>query len=259
MGVGAGYWWGARTPPGRTRPRPRRTRRARRDWPAPRPERKILYYRNPMGLPDTSPMPKKDPMGMDYIAVYDGEETASRKQPGQDQRRQGAEARRAHRARGDACAGQGASRPSAASRSTSGASSPSRPSSKAGWSGCSSTPPASRSAKGQPLFEVYSPELVSAQREYAIAIEAVKALKDAGDDPQAGMKRLADSSLARLQELGHLRRAGAGAGAIRRGPAHAHVPLAGVRHRHGEEGRPGHALHARRQRSTRSPTCPRCG
>src|SRR5512134_3017095 len=33
-------------------------------------ERKILYYRNPMGLPDTSPVPKKDPMGMDYIAVY---------------------------------------------------------------------------------------------------------------------------------------------------------------------------------------------
>jgi Cu(I)/Ag(I) efflux system membrane fusion protein len=32
--------------------------------------RKILYYRNPMGLPDTSPVPKKDPMGMDYIAVY---------------------------------------------------------------------------------------------------------------------------------------------------------------------------------------------
>ena len=28
-------------------------------------ERKILYYRNPMGLPDTSPVPKKDPMGMD--------------------------------------------------------------------------------------------------------------------------------------------------------------------------------------------------
>ncbi|MET0347427.1 MAG: hypothetical protein ABW031_02800, partial [Methyloceanibacter sp.] len=36
--------------------------------------RKILYYRNPMGLPDTSPVPKKDPMGMDYIAVYDDEE-----------------------------------------------------------------------------------------------------------------------------------------------------------------------------------------
>ncbi|MGH6814553.1 MAG: efflux RND transporter periplasmic adaptor subunit [Hyphomicrobiaceae bacterium] len=37
--------------------------------------RKILYYRNPMGLPDTSPVPKKDWMGMDYIAVYEGEET----------------------------------------------------------------------------------------------------------------------------------------------------------------------------------------
>ena len=33
-------------------------------------ERKILYYRNPMGLPDTSPVPKKDSMGMDYIPVY---------------------------------------------------------------------------------------------------------------------------------------------------------------------------------------------
>jgi membrane fusion protein, copper/silver efflux system len=33
-------------------------------------ERKILYYRNPMGLPDTSKVPKKDSMGMDYIPVY---------------------------------------------------------------------------------------------------------------------------------------------------------------------------------------------
>src|SRR6266702_8916002 len=33
-------------------------------------ERKILHYRNPMGLPDTSPVPKKDSMGMDYIPVH---------------------------------------------------------------------------------------------------------------------------------------------------------------------------------------------
>jgi Cu(I)/Ag(I) efflux system membrane fusion protein len=38
-------------------------------------ERKIKYYRNPMGLPDTSPVPKKDSMGMDYIPVYDGEDS----------------------------------------------------------------------------------------------------------------------------------------------------------------------------------------
>jgi Cu(I)/Ag(I) efflux system membrane fusion protein len=40
-----------------------------------KPERKIKYYRNPMGLPDTSPAPKKDPMGMDYIPVYEGEDS----------------------------------------------------------------------------------------------------------------------------------------------------------------------------------------
>ena len=38
---------------------------------------KLLYYRNPMGLPDTSPTPKKDPMGMDYIPVYEGEDDAA--------------------------------------------------------------------------------------------------------------------------------------------------------------------------------------
>lgn len=36
--------------------------------------RKLLYYRNPMGLPDTSKVPKKDWMGMDYIAVNEGDD-----------------------------------------------------------------------------------------------------------------------------------------------------------------------------------------
>jgi Cu(I)/Ag(I) efflux system membrane fusion protein len=39
---------------------------------APPADRKIKYYRNPMGLPDVSPTPKKDSMGMDYIPVYEG-------------------------------------------------------------------------------------------------------------------------------------------------------------------------------------------
>jgi Cu(I)/Ag(I) efflux system membrane fusion protein len=42
--------------------------------PSPSRGRRILYYRNPMGLPDTSPVPKKDWMGMDYFPVYEGEE-----------------------------------------------------------------------------------------------------------------------------------------------------------------------------------------
>jgi Cu(I)/Ag(I) efflux system membrane fusion protein len=49
--------------------KPAKTRAA-----ADKVSRKILYYRNPMGLPDTSPVPKKDSMGMDYIPVYEGEE-----------------------------------------------------------------------------------------------------------------------------------------------------------------------------------------
>ena len=46
----------------------------RAEHAAPTPERKILYYRNPMGAPDTSPVPKKDSMGMDYIPVYADEQ-----------------------------------------------------------------------------------------------------------------------------------------------------------------------------------------
>jgi Cu(I)/Ag(I) efflux system membrane fusion protein len=44
--------------------------------PAPAPkaagggDHRVLYYRNPMGLPDTSPKPKNDSMGMAYIPVY---------------------------------------------------------------------------------------------------------------------------------------------------------------------------------------------
>jgi Cu(I)/Ag(I) efflux system membrane fusion protein len=52
-------------------------------------DRKIKYYRNPMGLPDTSPVPKKDSMGMDYIAVFDGDDSddgAVKLSPGKIQR-----------------------------------------------------------------------------------------------------------------------------------------------------------------------------
>ncbi|MFG1261070.1 efflux transporter periplasmic adaptor subunit, partial [Xanthobacter flavus] len=42
--------------------------------PASGGTRRVLYYRNPMGLPDTSPAPKKDSMGMDYIPIHEGED-----------------------------------------------------------------------------------------------------------------------------------------------------------------------------------------
>jgi Cu(I)/Ag(I) efflux system membrane fusion protein len=42
--------------------------------PAAPSDRKIKYYRNPMGLPDKSPTPKKDNMGMDYLPVYEDDQ-----------------------------------------------------------------------------------------------------------------------------------------------------------------------------------------
>lgn len=57
--------------------------------PPPAPAKRILYYRNPMGLPDVSATPKKDSMGMDYTPVYEGEagdDGAVRMTPGKIQR-----------------------------------------------------------------------------------------------------------------------------------------------------------------------------
>ena len=73
LGVGiaagaAGSYWYAH------RPEPIATPAIAEQAAPDKTERKILYYRNPMGLPDTSPVPKKDSMGMDYIPVYADEQ-----------------------------------------------------------------------------------------------------------------------------------------------------------------------------------------
>ena len=52
-------------------------------------ERKVKFYRNPMGLPDTSPTPKKDAMGMDYIPIFEdegGDGSSVKVSPGKMQR-----------------------------------------------------------------------------------------------------------------------------------------------------------------------------
>ena len=70
LAAGGGYWLGQRPVAGHPEPS---VAVATTSVEGMKKERKLLYYRNPMGLPDTSPMPKKDPMGMDYVPVYEGE------------------------------------------------------------------------------------------------------------------------------------------------------------------------------------------
>ncbi|MBL0076840.1 MAG: efflux RND transporter periplasmic adaptor subunit [Rhodocyclaceae bacterium] len=166
--------------------------------------RKPLFYRNPMGLADTSPVPKKDPMGMDYVAVFEGEKDTTPTPVNQI------------KISADKVQKLGVRTEVAILRTldrTARAAGRIEPDERRSYTispkfegyierlQVSATGQAV--SKGQPLFEVYSPELVSAQREYAIAAQGVRSLKDAGGDAgseaRAGMQRLADSSLMRLK------------------------------------------------------------
>ena len=194
IAAGGGYWMGNRGAGAGHAPV------ASTGVPAAAPARKLLFYRNPMGLPDTSPVPKKDPMGMDYIAVYEGEddggpaaanqiristekvqklgvktEAAGLKALGKVVRAAGrieADERRVHVI---------------------------APKFEGYVERLHVNATGQAVAKGQPLFEVYSPELVAAQREYAIAAQGVQALGAAGPDARSDMRQLADSSLTRLK------------------------------------------------------------
>ena len=69
-GAGATYWYLSAT----TGEQPAPAKMSMAEDEGASSEREVLYYRNPMGLPDTSPVPKKDSMGMDYIPVYADED-----------------------------------------------------------------------------------------------------------------------------------------------------------------------------------------
>ncbi|MFZ2269471.1 MAG: efflux RND transporter periplasmic adaptor subunit [Azonexus sp.] len=160
--------------------------------------KKLLYYRNPMGLPDTSPVPKKDPMGMDYIPVYAGEEAATSdsglKISAEKIQKMGVRVEAAKLQILDQTVRASGRVEIDESRTTT---------VTAKFEGYierlhvnTTGQPVGR---GQPLFEVYSPELVSAQREYAIAAQGVGKLNEAGSEAQGAMQQLAESSLQRLK------------------------------------------------------------
>ncbi|HJV85340.1 MAG TPA: efflux RND transporter periplasmic adaptor subunit [Noviherbaspirillum sp.] len=163
-------------------------------------ERKLLYYRNPMGLPDTSPVPKKDPMGMDYIPVYEGEDDAEPASANQVKistdkvQKLGVRTEAASMKSIDRTV-RAAGRIEADERRLYAIS----PKFEGYVERLHVNATGQAVAKGQPLFEVYSPELVSAQREYAVAAQGVQALKGADSEAQQSMKQLAESSLLRLK------------------------------------------------------------
>jgi Cu(I)/Ag(I) efflux system membrane fusion protein len=186
--AGGGYWWGLKqashpsveTPAAITAPA----------------ERKILYYRNPMGLPDTSPVPKQDSMGMDYTPVYADEALSNNQVKISTDKVQklGVKTepvlsrKMVNTVR---AVGQFQFNEQRLSTVTT------------KFEGYieklyvnTTGQPVKR---GQPLMEVYSPELVSAQEEYLIAWNGRQSLSNGTSESLVGVGQLADSALKRLR------------------------------------------------------------
>ncbi len=162
---------------------------------APGGKGRILFYRNPMGAPDTSPAPKKDSMGMDYIPVYENEtagppgtvkiDLAKTQRTGV--RTEAATLRKiAREVHAVGAVKLNEARVAVVSPRVE------------GWiervhvgaSGLSVV-------AGQPLVDIYSPELVQTQEEYILARKAMSA-----DPATSGAAAIADGALERLQSLG---------------------------------------------------------
>ncbi len=186
---GGGYWLGTRqTAPVAAQPVAAA--------PAAPEQKKILYYRNPMGLPDTSPVPKQDEMGMDYVPVYAGEDDGSGAFTLSTEKMQklGVTTEVASlRELGDTLRAVGRVEADERRQFTIAPKFD-------GWVEklhVNST--GQVVAAGQALFEVYSPELVSTQREYALAQQGAARLQQADADTRRDMQQLAAASLARLK------------------------------------------------------------
>lgn len=149
-------------------------------------ERKVLYYRNPMDPAVTSPAPMKDPMGMDYIPVYEEKAAAAPGGPGTVRlaperiQRIGVkseEARRLDLKRVIRTVGRVEPVEDRVYLIN------------AKISGWVERLYVSRTdqmvSRGEKLLELYSPELVSAQEEYLLAL---KSLKEVQDSPYSEVK-----------------------------------------------------------------------
>ncbi len=194
----AGYWWGRTTDESGSRAVAASAGGAMggdEDAGAGQ-SRRILHYRNPMGHDDTSPVPKKDPMGMDYIPVYADDV------PDGPQVRISANRLQTLGVRTEAAAGRTMSRTlravgtvEASERSLHTVSPKFE-----GWiTKLIVNTTGATVRRGQPLFEVYSPELIAAQEEYRVAAESLESMGNASPEARATMQALADAGLRRLR------------------------------------------------------------
>lgn len=190
VGVGVGYWLA----PGQG---------GHAQTEAGDAERKPLYYRNAMNPSATSPVPAKDAMGMDYIPVYEDSQGSSADDAGlvlidpvtiqsMGVRTTAAQVRTISRdiqtlGRVDFDEARIARLHSKTD----------------GWIeqlNVDTTGQVVR--KDQVLLGIYSPQLVSTQQEFLLAMNNLKTLnKSPFDHVRAGAQRLLDSSLERLQLL----------------------------------------------------------
>jgi Cu(I)/Ag(I) efflux system membrane fusion protein len=184
-------------------------------------ERQVLYYRNPMGLPDTSPVPKKDAMGMDYIPVYSGEGSGEPSAQGgivlSPERIQTLGVRTEPATVG----------PWVRSVRVVGHFEPAEPALSTfttkfeGWIERLYVNAVGQQVRtGEPLMALYSPELVSTQQELLVALEGRRRLVGASPDALAGADALVQAArerlrnwdvgadaITRLEETGQIQRA----------------------------------------------------
>ena len=160
-------------------------------------ERKVLYFRNPMGAPDTSPTPKKDSMGMSYIPVYAdgaGDDTGTVTiSPGKVQilgvRTETVAMRVVARILRAVGTVQFDERRLAVVNPK-----------FEGWiENLNVNTMGQAVRRGEPLLEVYSPDLVAAQQEYLIARDAAMHMGGADSMARTGAGSLREASLTRLR------------------------------------------------------------
>lgn len=163
-----------------------------------RRDRKPLYYRNPMGLPDTSPVPKKDSMGMDYIPVYAEDVEAA----AQGFVRISPERVQMIGVQSEAASRRNLVRPIRAvgsvqfdERRTYIVSTRYE-----GWiEKLLANTTGEKVRRGQPLMEIYSPDLVLAQQEYALLRQSIE--ESGGGEAAATSRRLLEGAEHRLRNL----------------------------------------------------------